>query len=209
MRGLLDPKNKLGQILGRITDMIILNLLVLLCCLPVVTAGAAFSSMHAILLKIYRGEADKIPSAFFRAMKSNLKDATLLWLMYLGFLAALTGAYFFATAQLGENAVFIVFTLLIFALFGTLYLIWALILQSHYKLSIGEYLKFAVVIWFRNPGSTFVWIIACVLVVVLSLVISTAPVALLLGFTLPGMLTTTMVHRIFEELDGTVQKEEN
>lgn len=206
MKGLLDPNNKLGQLLARLTEMMFLNLLVLLCCLPVITAGAALASMHNVLLKIYRGEGKNTASDFFKAMKDNLKNGTLLWLIYLGYLAVLVGIYVLAVSQMDSGAVYVVFALLLAALVGTLYITWALILQSRYVYTVSQCMKSAVLAWVKYPGSTFVFIVAGALLAAMCYVIYMAPLVLLLGFTLPGMLMTTLYNRVFIDLEGTEQE---
>ena len=42
--------------LNKVTDLLILNLVTLLLCLPVITAGAALTAMHYVLLKMGREE---------------------------------------------------------------------------------------------------------------------------------------------------------
>ena len=194
MKGLLSPNNKLGQLLGKVTDMMFLNVLVLLCCLPIITAGAALTSMYSVLLDIYRGEGSNPALDFFRAMKSNLKMGTLLWLIYL--------VYLLTAAKAGDHAVFIVFTLLIIACVGTLFFTWALILQSRYDTSVAECLKCATLTWAKYPGSTFVFFVSIIITIALFCVVYTLPLLLLMGFTLPGMLSTTLAHRVFIELEG-------
>ena len=63
MRGLADPESKIYSLLNKLALILELNLWVVLCCLPVITAGAAISSMHAVLLKIYREEEKRVLEA--------------------------------------------------------------------------------------------------------------------------------------------------
>ena len=50
MKGLANPESKIYALLNKLALLTELNMLVLLCCLPVVTAGAALCSMHGVLL---------------------------------------------------------------------------------------------------------------------------------------------------------------
>lgn len=51
---IFDAESPLMSGLSRITDLILLNLVVLACCLPVITIGAAMTGMHYVLLKMVR-----------------------------------------------------------------------------------------------------------------------------------------------------------
>lgn len=46
MSNLFDQDNMFFTIMGVLFDLIILNVLTLLCCIPIVTAGASFTAMH-------------------------------------------------------------------------------------------------------------------------------------------------------------------
>ena len=54
MSKLFDQDNMFFAIMGVLFDLIILNVLTLLCCLPIVTAGASFTAMHSVLWRIDR-----------------------------------------------------------------------------------------------------------------------------------------------------------
>ena len=61
----------------------LLSCLWYLCCLPVVTAGAATTALYYVTLKMARGQEGQLIPAFFHSFKQNLKQATALWVGYL------------------------------------------------------------------------------------------------------------------------------
>jgi len=63
-------------------SLVKLNLLFLLCCLPVITIGAASSAMSYILKKIDEGEYVFLTSDFFRSFRENFKASSLYYLFY-------------------------------------------------------------------------------------------------------------------------------
>ncbi len=78
-----DMESPFMRVLNRIGDLLILNFIVIICCIPVVTAGAAFTGMSYVLLKIVRGEEGYLIRGFFKSFKQNFKQATILWLLIL------------------------------------------------------------------------------------------------------------------------------
>ena len=64
------------QIIGRITDLIVLNILFLLCCLPVFTIGAAVTAMYTLCFRMLRQEEGNIMKPYLRAFRENFKPAT-------------------------------------------------------------------------------------------------------------------------------------
>ena len=80
---LFEEGSALQRFLGKTADLMILNLVTLLMCIPVSTAGAALTGMHYVLLKMVRGEEGYIVRSFFRSFKRNLRQATILWAFFL------------------------------------------------------------------------------------------------------------------------------
>lgn len=83
MNRLFNMDNKFFVFMGRVADLIILNLLCVLCCIPVVTAGASITAMFYVTLKMVRNEESYIVKSFFKSFKENFKQATIINLIML------------------------------------------------------------------------------------------------------------------------------
>lgn len=83
MNWLFDMDKPLMRGLSVIADLILLNLLTLLCALPVITAGASFCAAFSVALRNVRNEDGIIVKDFFGAFRGNFRKATILWLMSL------------------------------------------------------------------------------------------------------------------------------
>lgn len=75
--------NPFFRALGRLADLMILNLSFIVCCIPVFTIGAALTGMSYVLLKIADKEEGYIFKAYLKSFKQNFKQATIIWLMAL------------------------------------------------------------------------------------------------------------------------------
>ena len=69
-------------VLTKLTNILYAHILALVCCIPVITAGAGFAALEYVLLKISRNEEANITKDFFHSFKENFKDGTILWLVY-------------------------------------------------------------------------------------------------------------------------------
>lgn len=76
---MFSPDSKIMQILGRITDLILLNLLFLITCLPVFTIGAAITALYTMCFRLMREEYSGIIKSYFKAFRANFKTATAAW----------------------------------------------------------------------------------------------------------------------------------
>ena len=68
--------NKFFTFMGRVADLCILNIICLICCIPIVTAGASITAMYYVTLKMVRNEEAYIVRSFFKSFKENFKQAT-------------------------------------------------------------------------------------------------------------------------------------
>lgn len=67
--------------LSKMADIFILNLLFILCSLPVFTIGASCTAMYYVTLKMVKDEESYIAKSFFKSFKQNFKQGTVIWLI--------------------------------------------------------------------------------------------------------------------------------
>lgn len=98
MKGLFSPDSVLMKFFSTFFDLVVLNLLTILLCLPIVTAGAALTSMNYCLLKMVRDQESYLFKDYFKSFKQNFKQATFLWIpLFLFMAAALFDVYMMRT----------------------------------------------------------------------------------------------------------------
>lgn len=99
MGNLFSYENPVMQLLMKIGDMIILNFLFLLSCLPVITIGAAQAGLYTAMKVMNDPQDDtSLINAYFRGFKNGFLTVTLAWgLMSVGMLAT----YFFCAYAIG------------------------------------------------------------------------------------------------------------
>ena len=56
-----------------------MNIICLVCCIPIVTAGASITAMYYVTLKMVRGEDPYIWQNFWKSFRQNFKQGTLIW----------------------------------------------------------------------------------------------------------------------------------
>lgn len=75
----LNPESAFMQMLGKLADIIIVNLLFFLCSIPLVTIGAATVAAHKVMQDIVFMTERNIWKRFFHTFKSSFKQATISW----------------------------------------------------------------------------------------------------------------------------------
>lgn len=91
MSKIFDMDSPFIRFLNRVGDLLILNILMIICCIPIITVGAACTAMHYVLLKIMRDEEGYLIRGFFKSFVQNFKQATLTWLLMLLVIAVYVG----------------------------------------------------------------------------------------------------------------------
>ncbi|MDD3662801.1 MAG: DUF624 domain-containing protein [Candidatus Pacebacteria bacterium] len=71
--------NVFFRTISKIVDLFWLNLLTLICCLPVITAGTALTAMYQVLFRIKSNQEGYITRDFFHAFRQNFKKTTFVW----------------------------------------------------------------------------------------------------------------------------------
>ncbi|MDE7404958.1 MAG: YesL family protein, partial [Lachnospiraceae bacterium] len=94
MGRLFDLDSPLFSGLNKLADLIYLNILTMICCIPIITIGASMTALNYVALKIVRNEEGYITRAFFKSFKQNFKQATVIWLILLLIAGVLAGDVF-------------------------------------------------------------------------------------------------------------------
>ena len=98
MNRFFNMDNKFFVFMGRVADLLLLNFLCILCCIPVVTAGASITALYYVTLKMARDEESYIARSFFRSFKQNFKQATIINIIML-----LTAAVLFIDLRIARS----------------------------------------------------------------------------------------------------------
>ena len=150
MSKLFNINSPMMQMMSKLFNWIVLNLLVVIFSLPVITIGASTTAMYYCVGKQQRGE-DKLLRDFWKGFKTNFWKATGLWLIIVA-IGWILGISFWVC--LGDNlnsklnvgitgpgfdAIGIVVCIVI-ALF-IMVASWSFVLMSRFENTIGEHLR--------------------------------------------------------------------
>ncbi|MBQ3756987.1 MAG: DUF624 domain-containing protein [Oscillospiraceae bacterium] len=209
-------ESKFSQLLMKLCYACYLNLLWLLCSLPVFTIGASTTALYYASLKVVRGEESYVGRLFFRAFRENFRQATVLWLILLG-IGLFLGAdgyilYHLRAASAGTAAIF---WTLILALVIAVSVVYVIVLEYVFPLLasvsntnramlknsflIGTHYLFATILVFAVHFAMFFAVVA----VFTPLIV--------FGEGLCALLSAWVLNRILISVSGTPedQEEEN
>ena len=77
----MKPGSLFDRIFGFLGQLIALNLLWIVCSLPVITAGASTTALFYCTLKLHKDGDIRVLYDFFKSFKQNFKQSTLIWIL--------------------------------------------------------------------------------------------------------------------------------
>ena len=80
---LLNEDNVVHVFLNKLGDIVIANLLFILCSIPVITIGPALTALYHCMMRTVKGNNNGTTRTFFRAFKENFKQSLIVWLLIL------------------------------------------------------------------------------------------------------------------------------
>jgi uncharacterized membrane protein YesL len=127
MKELFNLNSPWVQRFAMLTNLVCLNLLWLVCCIPVFTAGAATSALYHTVFLYHNKEDDAVLRPFFRAFRTNFKQSTLLFLPLLAALVLVVFDLVYLASYGKGTAVLFLLILVILLLIGMLIHLFPLI----------------------------------------------------------------------------------
>lgn len=201
----LDMDSPLMQGLGKMADLLWLNVLTLICCIPIVTIGASFTAMNYMALKMARNEECYITRGFFKSFRENFKQATLIWLLLLFVFIILAGDFFIIrNSGLEFNVIFqAVLMAVSFLMLCTFMFVFPVLakfentlmrtIKNAFLMSIMQFPKtILMIILYAIPPFVFIFFMQI------------APIPLLFGLSVPAWLSAKLYNKFFRKLEDQI-----
>lgn len=150
------------RFLGRAGDMMLLNILFIVCSLPVFTIGASLSALNYVCLKMKDDEEGYIWKSFFRSFKENFKQGTGMWLLMLLLGAVLLLEYQMLGGVSSQTAQILKVMIWAVAVLWYMILCWAFALQSRFYNSVKVTLQNAILLSFGKAPRSIAMVVILV-----------------------------------------------
>ena len=175
MKNLFRWDNPLIQLLTALADVILTNLLCLICFLPVVTAGASIAATYKVMLNLSQDTGGGIWNTFFTAFRENFKQATAVWLITLLVGASLVCDYILVQLYFQgglHTALLIVVAVLTFLALAILAYLYPLMIR--YQNTLREHLHNAMILCIYKFPKTILMVVLHALPFALALLLPAA-----------------------------------
>lgn len=201
---LFNLDSPLMQFLTKVANLMILNIITLLLCLPIVTAGPAITALYYVTLKMAKGEDPYIVQNYFKSFKQNFRQGLIIWLIMLlviiiiavDLVALFSGSM---TGQVVNILKIVIVVLSIILLLGGLYIFPVL---SRFDNTVKQTIKNSYLMAIMSLPRA-VLILVFHLVPVLAVLVSTnaLPIVFMLGFATVAYWSSLQFAKIFKRFE--------
>lgn len=199
--------SKFWSVVGVIGDVVVVNLLFILACIPVVTIGAATSAMYSVMRKLAKKEEGYLVRDYFRTLKENLKKSTAIWMIFLILFALIIGDLTIVKSSMNDSTSFSMamgFFLVSFLLAAAI-CIYALVLQSGFENTIKNTIKNATILMLAQLPWTVVILLTTLSPVLILMIFPTMYSVVLAGmfigwFSGTALINSFIFNRIFDKM---------
>lgn len=197
-----DLDSPLMQVLNKVADLLWLNILTLICCIPIVTVGASLTAMNYMALKIVRNEECYITKGFFKSFKQNFKQATVIWLLFLLAVLVLAGDFYIMKNSGIEFNIVIKVVIGIVALILGFTWMFVFPVLAKFDNTVIRTIKNAFVMSILQFPKTLLMIVMYALPIVIGMLVPQAfPICFLFGLSAPAYVSALLYNKFFKKLE--------
>lgn len=199
--------NIIVRALSKICDMVCLNILWLICSIPIITIGASTAALYTVMLKMVKNEEGYIFRGFFKAFKSNFKQSTIMWIviLLLGIVCWIDYRVAGVMPGMGGSIMRIIFLLLGFILLSVTIYIFPL--TARYENTIRNTVRNALILTVGKLPYTLLMVVVTVGSVIISLwnsmtLMFAIPLWFIIGVSLIAWINSYILRRVFMMFDS-------
>lgn len=203
MEGIFSVDGKAFRFFDKMSDLVILNFLWLICSLPVVTIGASTTALYSVVIKMVKDEDSYVARSFFSSFRKNFRQSTIIWGILIAVVAVLYFDFYFSshTPMEGAELFFIPFTMI--AVLILLTGLYVFPIQAFFQNSIKKTIKNSLYMALAHlPHSLLIGVISAGPCVVLFLLAGNASLAflvdLVIGISFFAWVDAHIFVKIFE-----------
>lgn len=211
MKSIFDLNSPLVRGLGKIADLMVLNILYLISCIPIFTIGAANAALYDVTTRLAKDDAT-VWRNYWQAFGSNFKKATLLWLVLLLFACLIYGSSIFYWSYDLPNKNLCVTLLAIVSVVWWCAYSWTFPLQARFENTVKQTLMNALLFsWSYIPKTVLIAILntvpAMVFVFLPAVLINYYYIFLIIWFSLSAYLSTLLLRKNMAQLEELASNE--
>ena len=201
----LELDSPLMQALNKLGDLMWLNVLTLICCIPIVTIGPSLTAMHYIALKIARNEEGYITRDFFKSFMANLRQGIIIGLILIFVLVVLAGDFFiisYSGLEFSSIMRSMLMAIFFFVMFTAMFLFPVL---ARFENTVLNTIKNAFIIGIAQLPKTILMMVLFAIPPLLFIYLpQIIPIVFLFGLSVPAWVSAKLYSKFFRKLEDKI-----
>lgn len=198
-------EGKFYEVISKLADLAILNLLFAISCIPIVTIGAATTALYGVTGKMAENSEGYIVKTYFKLFRENFRQSTIMWMILLtaGSIAA-TDLYIIGNMPKGMGQTVLKGLAMLAIIVVSFVFLYAMALQSTFDNTLKNTIKNALLLGIGY----FPWTLLIMVVAVLPLItlmfmenfrFAGWIIMILLWFSGSAYINSYIFHHIFKK----------
>lgn len=210
MESKLQGENNLViRVSTTLTNLVLLNLLTIIACIPLITAGAAMTALQDCLQQMVRKEDGYMARRYISSFKKNFKQATVLWIPFLLIFAGVIADLIINITSPGIFPDYVMIPAFAGGLIALFVWQWICPIQARFEGSFGMVIRMSFLLATARFPRTFVMAATILIPYFSSRTLFTIPLLFLFGISVPGYICARLYARVFSELEEDKEEEKS
>lgn len=206
-------QNPLIRVLEVFGNLFVLNVLFLICCIPVITVGASTTALYAMCFRMIKNEEGPIVRGFFGVFKKEFKNATLAWVIAIIAFAIIWAEFLYVSNFADGAASFYSILLVVESIIFAMILPFLFPLIARFENTLGNYFKNAFLLSLSNLWAWIKVTIAWAAPIILSLrypfiILSFWYLWMIIIFGLIAYGTSHTMVKVFDRVNTTKEQKQ-
>ena len=205
-----SPKSAGTRFLTALANLIIVNFLFIITCIPVITIGASITSLYRITIAILAGDNPSVWKDYLTCFKNNFLKATLFQLLYTALTAFFLFEIFMVNNMMDPEYYWAAYPAYFFLAVIFSSSVYSFPLLAWFEESFKQYLKNSVLLAITNIPVTLMIIVITggLAFLVYQFTVTSLSILVFMGFSTIAMFYSLFFKRIFEKLGAEISFEE-
>lgn len=200
--GIFSADGAVATFLNRLGNLFVLNILTIICSIPIVTIGAAMTALYASTLKLARGEDGNLVLGYFKAFRENFKQTTIIWLAGGGMILFMSFDIWLLRSIEGTFGQVYRIILFVLIMFFIMIMVYTFALVARFENTIKNTLKNALVLSLGKPvPAIFLVVLTNLPILVLMISYRFVIIDILIGASGPAYLASCYLASIFKRYE--------
>lgn len=206
---IFDLDGPVMRVLNKMADLMWLNILTLICCIPIITGGAALTALHYVVLKMVRDEECYITKDYFKSFRVNFRQATAIWLILLLIACVLGGDYYLIKNNAVEMGTVINYVLIAVAVLVICTAIYVFPVLAKFDNTVLHTIRNAFVMsMLQLPKTIAMFVMAFFPVLLYAVSLRLVPIIVLFGISLPAYASAMLYNKFFKKLEAQILEQQ-